>query len=152
MRRKDKEITDEKVIEEIIAKAQICRIGLSMEGEPYVFPVNFGYRDRCLYFHSAQQGRKIEMIKKNPRVCFQMETDVELIPTEKACDWSIKYRSVIGYGKASFLNNRAEMKEALDTIMSHYSDRNFIYSEESLSSVCIVCIHIESLTGKNSGF
>ena len=139
-------------MEEIIAKAQICRIGLCVDGEPYVFPVNFGYRDRCLYFHSAKQGRKIEMIKINPRVCFQMETDVEIIPNAKACDWSIKYRSVIGYGKASFLNNRDEKKEALDTIMSHYSDRNFIYSKESLSSVCIICIDIKSMTGKNSGF
>jgi nitroimidazol reductase NimA-like FMN-containing flavoprotein (pyridoxamine 5'-phosphate oxidase superfamily) len=151
MRRKDKEITDKKVLEEIIAKATICRIGLSVDGKPYVFPVNYGYDGESLYFHSAQQGQKIEMIKKNPCVCFQMDTDVEIVPATKACDWSIKYRSVIGYGKAEFLLRLPEKRNALSAIMSHYSGRDYVFSEESLASVCIVRIHIEKLSGKKSG-
>ena len=152
MRRKDQEITDKKDIEEIVRKATVCRIGLSAEGEPYVFPVNYGYREGCLYFHSAHQGQKIDMMKKNPHVCFQMDTDTEIIPSEKACDWSIKYRSVIGFGKAALLNTLEEKRQALRTIMSHYSDREYTFAEESLASVCIVCIHIEKMTGKKSGY
>ncbi len=152
MRRKDKEITDKKILEEIIAKATICRIGLSANGEPYVFPVNYGYRDGHIYFHSARQGQKIEMIKKNPRVCFQMDTDVEIVPAEIACDWSIKYRSVIGFGKAEFLNSPEEQRLGLKTIMSHHSDQEFTFAEDSLSSVVIICIHIEKMTGKMSGY
>ena len=152
MRRKDKEITDKEVIENIITKAAICRIGLSENGKPYVFPVNFGYHDGNLYFHSAQKGHKIDIIKKNPRVCFQMETDVEIIPAEKPCDWSIKYRSVIGYGKAEFLHNLEKKRRALKAIMSHYTGHEYAFSEESLVSVCIICIRIEKMTGKKSGY
>ena len=148
MRRKDKEITDKREIERIIRKATACRIGLSADGEPYVFPVNYGYREGLLYIHSAQQGYKIDVIKKNPRVSFQMDTDVEVVPAEKACDWSIKYRSVIGFGRAEFLDSREDKKLALKTIMSHYSDREFTFDDKSLASVCIICIRIEIMTGK----
>jgi nitroimidazol reductase NimA-like FMN-containing flavoprotein (pyridoxamine 5'-phosphate oxidase superfamily) len=152
MRRKDKEITNKKDIKDIIRKAQICRIGLGVDGEPYVFPVNYGYHNGNLYFHSAQQGKKIEMIKRNPRVCFQMDTDVEIVPAEKACDWSIKYRSVMGFGKAEILNSLEEKRFGLKTIMSHYSDKEFTFDKESLASVCIICIRIEKMTGKKSGY
>lgn len=152
MRRKDKEITDKKDIEDIIKRAAVCRIGLSVDGEPYVFPVNYGYHNGNLYFHSAQQGQKIEMIKKNPRVCFQMNTDVEIVPAEKACDWSLKYSSVIGFGKAEFLKSPEEKRLGVKTIMSHYSEQEFTFVEESLGSVCIICIRIEKMTGKKSGY
>jgi nitroimidazol reductase NimA-like FMN-containing flavoprotein (pyridoxamine 5'-phosphate oxidase superfamily) len=152
MRRKDKEIPDKKDIEEIIKNATVCRIGLSAEREPYVFPVNYGYHEGNLYFHSAQQGQKIEMMRKNPLVCFQMDTDVEIVPAEKACDWSVKYRSVIGFGKAEFLHSFEEKKCALKTIMSQYSDQEYIFTEESLVSACVVCVQIEKMTGKQSGY
>lgn len=151
MRRKDKEITEKKEIEEIVKKATICRVGLSVRGEPYVFPVNYGYQTDCLYFHSAKDGQKIEMMKENPRVCFQMDTDVEILPADIACDWSIKYRSVIGFGKAELLDSPEEKKHALKTIMSQYSDQEYSFTEESLESVCIVCIRIERMTGKKTG-
>jgi nitroimidazol reductase NimA-like FMN-containing flavoprotein (pyridoxamine 5'-phosphate oxidase superfamily) len=152
MRRKDKEIADKEEIEEIVKKAMICRVSLSVGGEPYVFPVNYGYRDGCLYFHSAQQGKKIEMMRKNPHICFQVDTDVEIVPAENACDWSIKYKSVIGFGKAEFLYSLEEKKQALQTIMSQYSDLEYTFTEKSLASVCIVCLHIEEMTGKKSGY
>jgi nitroimidazol reductase NimA-like FMN-containing flavoprotein (pyridoxamine 5'-phosphate oxidase superfamily) len=88
----------------------------------------------------------------NPRVCFQIDTDVEIVPAEKACDWSIKYRSVIGFGKAEFLHSPEEKRRALKTIMSQYSDREYTFTKESLASVCIVCIHIEKMTGKKTGY
>ncbi len=59
MRRKDKEIKDEKEIESVISKCDVCRIALCENNSPYVVPVCFGYRDNCLYFHSASYGKKI---------------------------------------------------------------------------------------------
>ena len=135
MRRKDKEITDKKEIEEIVKRATICRVGLSVRGKPYVFPVNYGYQTDCLYFHSAKDGQKIEMMKENSSVCFQMDTDVEILPADIACDWSIRYRSVIGFGKAELLDSPDEKKHALKTIMSQYSDQEYSFTEESLESV-----------------
>lgn len=152
MRRKEKEISDRKEIVEIIRKAQTCRIGLCDDGQSYVFPVNYGYKDGFLYFHSAQEGRKIEIIKKNPKVCFQMDVNQEIIQAENACDWSVRYRSVMGFGKAEFVNSLEEKKEALDTIMFHYSSREYIFTEACLNSVCIVRIRIDKMTGKQSGY
>jgi nitroimidazol reductase NimA-like FMN-containing flavoprotein (pyridoxamine 5'-phosphate oxidase superfamily) len=152
LRRKEKEISDKKEIVEIVRKAQTCRIGLCDDDQPYVFPVNCGYKEGFLYFHSAQEGRKIEIIKKNPKVCFQMDVDQEIIPAEKACDWSIRYRSVMGFGNAEFVNSPEEKKEALDTIMLHYSSREYMFTESSLNSVCIVRICIDKMTGKQSGY
>jgi hypothetical protein len=81
-----------------------------------------------------------------------MDTDVEIVLAEKACDWSIKYKSVIGFGKVEFCHSLEEKTSALKTIMSQYSDQDYTFTEESLASVCIVCIHIEKMTGKKSGY
>ena len=71
MRRKDKEIKDKEVIESIIKRATVCRIALSENNVPYIVPLSFGYKDNCLYFHSAPEGRKIDIIKQNNNVCFE---------------------------------------------------------------------------------
>ena len=64
VRRKDKEIKDKEVIESIIKRATVCRIALSENNVPYIVPLSFGYKDNCLYFHSAPEGRKIDIIKQ----------------------------------------------------------------------------------------
>ena len=74
MRRKDKEITDIKEIEEIIKKADCCRIALVDNDEPYIVPVNFGYERNTLYFHGALEGRKAEIIRKNNNICFELNS------------------------------------------------------------------------------
>ena len=81
MRRKDKELTDSKEIEGIVKKATVCRLGLMDEDEAYIVPVNFGYEKNAIYFHSALKGRKIELIKKKEKVCFEIEADVGIEKT-----------------------------------------------------------------------
>lgn len=152
MRRKDKQINDLKEIESIINAATVCRIALSMDDIPYIVPVNYGYRDNCLYFHSASEGRKIDILKKNDRVCFEMEADVELVESDSPCKWSTKYRSVIGQGKALFIQNAEEKKQALDIILAHYGAGGFDYPEKNIGSLAIVKVEIESMTGKKSGY
>ena len=71
MRRKDREITDINEIETIIKRATHCQIGLVDNDEPYVVPVNFGYERNALYFHGALEGRKVELIQKNNKVCLE---------------------------------------------------------------------------------
>ena len=151
MRRPEKEITDRSVIESIIQKAIVCRIGLCDRGMPYVVPVSFGYKDNCLYFHSADEGRKVEVLKENNRVCFEVEIDVELVPAETACKWSVKYLSVIGFGRASFVADLPEKREALNVIMEHYSGRSYAYPEETLAKVAIIKVQIDTMSGKQSG-
>jgi len=152
MRRKDKEITDIKSIEEIINKATVCRLALTLDDTPYIVPVCFGYSAETIYFHSAKEGKKVDIIKKNNRVCFECDIDHELVESEKACNWGMKFKSVIGFGKASFVENIEEKQEALGIIMQNYTDKTFLFPEETLNSTLVVKIDIEQIAGKTSGY
>lgn len=152
MRRKDKEINSTAAIEDVVRKSLVCRIALSDENRPYVVPLCFGYKDNTLYFHSSPEGRKIEILTKNNDVCFEFDVDHEVVQDNKACKWSMKYRSVIGFGKASFVENLEEKKRALDAIMEHYSGMTFDYPESAIQNTMIIKVEIESMTGKHSGY
>ena len=135
MRRKEKEITDKETIESILHRANVCRLAMCQDNIPYLVPMNFGYRDDTLFFHSAWKGRKIDMLKKNDRVCFEVDIDHELVTGDQACDFSMKFLSIIGYGKASFIEDSEGKRKALDIIMSHYMDAPdapFRYEEKVL--------------------
>lgn len=153
MRRKDQEIRDKAIIESIMRKEMVCRIALSDNNMPYIVPMNFGYKNNSLYLHSAKEGKKIEIIKNNNNVCFEIDTDHELIKSEKACSWGMKYRSVIGFGKAHLIDNSEEKRRALDIIMEHYSSKSsYDYLEKEIDNVAIIKIEIESIIGKELGY
>jgi len=152
MRRKDKEITDIKEIEEIIKKADCCRIGLVDNDEPYVVPVCFGYERKALYFHGALEGRKVELIKKNNQVCFEIDTDAEVVKAETSCGWTMRYRSVIGVGRAYILESDEEKCHGLRLIMKHYSGDEFSFPKPKLDKTLVVKVDIRSITGKQSGY
>ena len=150
MRRKDREISDLGEIESIIQRADICRLAFCDRGKPYVVPLCFGYRRGAVYFHSAREGRKLDMLRNDRRVCFEMDIDQELIRSIDRC--SMRYRSVIGSGLARIVEERDVMAEALDLIMRHYRQEPFIYSEEAVESTIIIKVEIEELTGKACGY
>ena len=143
---------DRATIESIIERAQACRIAMCVDNKPYVVPVTFGYQDNCLYFHSSPQGTKIDILKQNAQVCFEMDIDHELIKAKSPCTWDIRYRSVIGFGTASFVEDIEEKQKALHIILQHYADGPFQYHEASLRKATVVKIEIESMTAKVSGY
>jgi len=153
MRRKDKEITDIKEIESILEQGILCSIAFSDGNEPYLVTVNYGHRDGCIYFHSAKEGKKMDMIRKNPKVCFQVVLDDELVVNgESACsDFSMKYRSVIGYGIMSILQETKEKTDALNVLMKqHTGEDGYEFGKNSLRETAVLKIEIDSLTGKKS--
>jgi nitroimidazol reductase NimA-like FMN-containing flavoprotein (pyridoxamine 5'-phosphate oxidase superfamily) len=151
MRRKEKEITNRKEIDTVLSKATICRIGLVDNNVAYIVPLNFGYKNNCLYFHSAPIGKKIELITKNNIVCFEVDIDHELIDTGIPCNWSSKYTSIIGYGKAHFITNTEQKQEALNIIIDHYSPgTSYDYPEKNIRDVAVIKIKITQMTGKKS--
>ncbi len=153
MRRSDKEIKDSQTIQKVIEEAQICRIGLVDGNEPYVVPMNFGYKENTLYLHSATEGRKIDILKENNRICFQMDIKIEILASDNPCNWGMKYLSVIGHGKAQLIENATEKIDALNIIMGKYSPKRFFeYSEESISKVSVIKVEIKEITGKKSGY
>jgi hypothetical protein len=150
MRRTDREITDRAELEEIIARAEVCRVGLCDNGIPYIVPVNFGYRDSCVYFHCAREGSKLDIIGRNNNVCVEFDTDLEMRVDDVACEWSFKYRSVIAFGKAYIVDDSEEKKRALDIIMAQYTNKAFTYRDNRVDGIYIVRIEIDKMTGKQS--
>ncbi len=150
MRRKDKEITDVATLEEILSIATVCRLGLCEGNQPYVVPLCFGYKDNALYFHCASQGKKLDILRKNDNVCFEVDIDQQIVKSDQACNWGMKYKSVIGFGKAVFIEDIELKRKALGIIMEHFSKDSFKISEEAIKNTTVVKIEIESMTGKKS--
>jgi nitroimidazol reductase NimA-like FMN-containing flavoprotein (pyridoxamine 5'-phosphate oxidase superfamily) len=152
MRRKDKEITDKSIIQDILSKSEICRIALLDGDLPYIVPLNYGFYENALYFHSARVGRKIDLIRKNNRVCFEIEYAQEIIKDAQACNWTARYRSVIGYGKIEILTDPGQKKNGLDIIMAHYGKTSGNqYIEENMERMVILKLTIDEISGKQSG-
>lgn len=152
MRRKEKEIAEKSAIEAVIQKSIVCRVGMSDANIPYIVPLCFGYQDDAIYIHGALEGRKINILRKNQNVCFEFEINTGMVEAENACGWGMKYQSVIGFGKASFLDDPEEKRKALKIIMNQYSDRPFEFSESSIHGTAVIKIEITSMTGKQSGY
>ena len=145
-------IRDLKEIEAIIRKAQICHLAFSDGTTPYVIPMNFGYENQSLYFHSGQKGKKMEILKKNPNVSFALETDVELVRVETACEFTARFRSVAGFGRAVLINDQQEKKDALSIIMRQYSDRSFSFPDDKIDKVAIIKVTITEMTARVHGY
>ena len=150
MRQKEKEIQSRGEMLKIIEKAQVCRLGLSDGEEPYIVPVCFGYKNDRIYIHSATEGRKLDIIKKNPRVCFEMEADVKVLEATEACDWSIAYKSIMGAGTAVVVGEDEEKAEALSILMRHYGQNDYSFEDADLSNLAVIRIDIQWMTGKAS--
>ncbi|MBN1215922.1 MAG: pyridoxamine 5'-phosphate oxidase family protein [Candidatus Lokiarchaeota archaeon] len=151
MRRKDRELTDKNTIENIINKAMVCRIAFSLDNVPYIVPMNFCYENNFIYLHSLKVGKKIDILKKNENVCFEIDIDTEIKQSNNPCNWTMKYYSVIGQGIASFMEEKKDKINILNKIMEKYSGKNlWIFQENMLDSVIIIKINIIKFTGKKS--
>lgn len=153
MRRKDKEITNKETIEKILEKAEVIRLAMVDEGEPYLVAMNFAYIEGSLYMHSAKQGRKIDVLTKNNKVAFQTDTDVALVMAEEACESTTRYMSVVGTGNAFLIDEKEEKIKVLDAIMTKYTGRTgFEYAEKAFERTLVIKVVINSMTGKKSGY
>jgi nitroimidazol reductase NimA-like FMN-containing flavoprotein (pyridoxamine 5'-phosphate oxidase superfamily) len=148
MRRTDKEMRGG--IEEVLRRAKICRIAMCDGGVPYCVPVIFCYSDGFIYIHSAREGRKIDILRRSSLVCFETEIDISLIRSGSPCKWTLAYESVIGVGRAGFVEDREEKRKALNCIIKKYSDEDFEISNEDLDKVEVIRIEIEEVSGKRS--
>ncbi len=150
MRKANQEIKDPEIIEEILKGSEICRIAMVDEDVPYLLPFNYGYRDRSIYIHAAPAGKKIDLLKKNNKVCFEVEHTAKIIPQETACKWATLYRSVVGYGEVEIVEDFDSKKKGLGIIMSHYGAPDQMVNPKEVNSVVILKLNITSLTGKQS--
>lgn len=153
MRRKDKEIRNKSQIETIIRAATVCRLAIMDGLQPYIVPLCFGYRDDTFYFHSANAGKKLELLRHNNRVCFELETDCAVIKGDRACEWGMTYKSVIGVGEAEFLEDPHDKRRSLKWIMQQYAgtDIDGDYNDSVLRNTVVFRVRVAHMTGKQSG-
>ena len=153
MRRSDKEIKERAVIEEILRDQSVGRLATSVEDAPYVIPINYVYKDGKIYFHSHSEGRKILNIRRNPRVCFEVDVG-EIKNSEKPCDYSWKYMSVIAFGEAKEILQVERKFEALQLIVEKYAPgKGMLLTYEDLKkfeNLILVEISVKEMTGKKS--
>jgi len=150
MRRSKDEITDRAEIDAIIRQCRVCHLGLSDDGEPYIVPLCFGYDGEALYFHSAREGKKIDILRKNNRVCIEFDLHGEMKESEHGCKWGITYRSVIGFGTAELLDDGDAKRKALDILMAQYSDKEFSFPDEIVTKTAVIKVVIAQITGKHA--
>ena len=148
MRRKDKEITDKKMMLDIISRAQACYLGMSKDNMPYVIPTNFGYYEDAIYFHCALEGEKIDILKINPHVCMVFNVDNKLINDIAQDDWTMYYKSVIAYGKVEFIMDIAERQNAINIMFHHYGGKDYPLPESVLAKTMFLKVKIDKMTGK----
>jgi len=154
MRRKDREIIDINEKINVIKKCKVCRIGLSENNMPYVIPLNYGYNFEndtlTLFFHSAREGKKLDIIKNNNNACFEIDCDTRLIEAEKACNYGYAFRSIIGFGKIIILEDLDEKIDGLNKIMKHQTEKEIIYdfTYDEIKNVCVYKMIVEKFTGK----
>ena len=151
MRKSKQEIRDPKILEKILSGALICRVAMMDGALPYILPFNYGYQDGSLYIHSAPEGKKIDLLKQNKQVCFEMEDAVEIIKGEQACDWTTRYRSLVGYGTVEILSDDESKQNGLEVIMAQHGAPDLVdFNPKNMNRMVILKLTITSLSGKQS--
>lgn len=152
MRRKDREISNIEDIVRIIEKCKVCHLAMVDKGMPYVVPLSFGYKmdgdELTLYFHSAKEGRKIEALKVNNAVCFEMMNEGKLGVVENPCRSGYFFESVMGFGQVEFIENIDEKCEALTIFMKHQTNMDFVFTPEQADTTSVFRLVTKDFIGK----
>ncbi|MBN2733262.1 MAG: pyridoxamine 5'-phosphate oxidase family protein [Methanomicrobiaceae archaeon] len=143
-------ITDPKEIEEILSESQYLRLGLCDDNKPYIVPMTFGYDNGVIYLHGSKTGRKMDIIRKNNKVCFEADKLYEIIPSENPCKYNMKYQSVVGFGTASIPEDENEKREGLKVIAAHYHKSEFDTAEMNVKGLAVIRIDIEEMQGRQN--
>jgi len=156
MRRSERAVQTPADMATIIRAVNICRVGFVADGEPYVLPMSFGWEPLTeadggrYWFHSATAGRKVGLLADEPRVCVQLESDVGLVThPEKACAWTLAYRSVMAWGTARTARNHDESRHGLDVLMRHHAGRDgWSYPDKMLDHTLVWSVTVDRWTAK----
>ena len=153
MRRKDREVTDISGIEEILKQCKTCHVAMVDNGLPYLVPLSYGYKILNgnvleLYFHSAPEGRKLDVLRRNNKVCFEMARKGEPVHSENPCKSGYYYASVIGFGEVAFIEPEGDKGEALSLLIKHQSGKDVRFTADQVKDVCTFKIVSTDFTGK----
>jgi len=147
-------ITEKVEIEDIINQCDVCFLGITeLDGTPYVIPMNFGYFDEEIILHSGPEGKHLELLEQNNRVCVTFCSERKLVyqHPDVACSYSMLAKSVVCKGSVTFIDNLEEKVKALNLTMKNYTERPFKYSKPALMNVKVWKIKVEQMTAKSFG-
>ena len=143
-------------IQAIIDKSIVCHVSMiDADGKPYVLPMNFAFDDKVIYMHSAPVGKKISALESNGNICVAFSSDYELrhVNDNVACSYSMKYKSVLAYGKVTFIEDLNEKKKITNLVMKKYTGRDdFEYSQPAIKNVKIWKVPVEEFEGRVYGY
>ena len=153
MTRRERQVTDMNEIIRILDTAKVLHLGLVDGDEPYVVPMNYGYimenEKLTIYLHGAPRGRKIDIIRKNPKIFFEADCDITPFEGDVACRYGITYSSIMGKGTATIIEDIDEKKEALTFLMKTQTDKDFVFDEKIVSIVSVIKLDISEYTAKH---
>ena len=153
MTKRERQVTDPQQIREILDTAQVVHLGLCVNNEPYVVPMNYGYTMEdgklTLYLHSAVRGKKLDMIRSNPKVFFEMDCDRKPFEGNLPCQYGLSYSSLMGRGTAAIVEDVEEKKKAMSILMKTQTDKDFSFEDRLVSIVTVIRIDAAEYTAKH---
>ncbi len=153
MTRREREVTDINEIIKILDTAKVLHLGLCIENEPYVVPMNYGYTmdgDKLtVYLHGARRGKKLDMMRENPNVFFELCCDITPFEGDVACRYGITYSSVMGKGRAEIVENIEEKKRGLTLLMKTQTGKDFSFEDRMAEVVSVIRIDVSEYTAKH---
>ena len=153
MTKRERQITDETRIRGILDTAKVLHLGLAVNNEPYVVPLNYGYTMEdgrlTLYMHSATRGKKLDMIRENPNVFFEMDCDLQPFEGNVACQYGLAYSSIMGRGKATIVEDVQEKIRAMSVLMKTQTQKDFSFNDRLVSIVAVIRVDVAEYTAKH---
>lgn len=151
--KREARVTDPQQIAHILDTAKVLHLGLAVNEEPYVVPMNYGYTMEdgklTLYLHSAVQGKKLDMLRANPRVFFSMDCDRMPFEGRVPCQYGLVYSSIMGRGTATIVEDVEEKTQAMSILMKTQTGKEFSFNERLVSIVAVIRIDVTEYTAKH---
>ena len=153
MTKRERQVTDSAQIVHILDTGKVLHLGLAVENEPYVVPMNYGYTLEegrlVLYLHSALQGKKLDMIRANSKVFFEIDCDLMPFEGRVPCQYGLVYSSIMGRGEAVVVEDVEEKKRAMSLLMKTQTEKDFSFEDRLVSIVAVIRIDVAEYTAKH---
>lgn len=153
MRRSECEVTDPAVIQHMLGRATVCRVAMVDGNDPYLVPMNCGWDGDHLYLHAALQGRKLDILRANPRVCVEVDEDIQVVTGATGEECTATYVTILGTGAVSFVLDPQAKARDLNIILHqcHPGVPEEIFTNDALARVTVLEVQFDHLSCKAKG-
>lgn len=147
------EVVEMDEVLKILDTCKILHLGMVDGDEPYVVAMNYGYvmedGELTLYLHGAVRGRKLDVLRANPKVYFEMSCDVTPFEGKTACQYGVAYSYLKGKGAAEIVEDVEEKKKGLAILMKTQSGKDFEFTDRLVGIVSVIKIKVFQYDAKH---